>query len=212
MSKIHLEILDKPRQIIFSKLYGFKNFGYLAGGTALALQIQHRKSVDFDIFINKPINNYLRLKAKTVFPASVFYVNTTDQISFTTTENVNVTFFWYIYPSLLPPTTTPSISLASVNDIVADKAFTIGKRAVWRDYVDLFLLLKKEIVTLNQTIQLAKQKFSGEFNEALFLEQLSYFKDVTVVPMDFIEPAPSSSEIQSFLETQVESYIKSILP
>ena len=211
MSKIHLEILDKPRQIIFSKLYGFKNFGYLAGGTALALQIQHRKSVDFDIFINKPINNYLRLKAKTVFPASVFYVNTTDQISFTTTENVNVTF-WYIYPSLLPPTTTPSISLASVNDIVADKAFTIGKRAVWRDYVDLFLLLKKEIVTLNQTIQLAKQKFSGEFNEALFLEQLSYFKDVTIVPMDFIGSSPSPSEIQSYLETQVESYIKQILP
>src|SRR3989344_2907067 len=212
MSKIHLEILDKPRQIIFSKLYGFKNFGYLAGGTALALQIQHRKSVDFDIFINKPINNYLRLKAKPVFPASVFYVNTPDQISFTTTENVNVTFFWYIYPSLLPPTTTPSISLASVNDIVADKAFTIGKRAVWRDYVDLFLLLKKEIVTLNQTIQLAKQKFSGEFNEALFLEQLSYFKDVTIVPMDFIGSSPSPSEIQSYLETQVESYIKQILP
>ena len=212
MSKIHLEILDKPRQIIFSKLYGFKNFGYLAGGTALALQIQHRKSVYFDIFINKPINNYLRLKAKTVFPASVFYVNTTDQISFTTTENVNVTFFWYIYPSLLPPTTTPSISLASVNDIVADKAFTIGKRAVWRDYVDLFLLLKKEIVTLNQTIQLAKQKFSCEFNEALFLEQLSYFKDVTIVPMDFIGSSPSPSEIQSYLETQVESYIKQILP
>src|SRR3990167_2014176 len=171
MSKIHLEILDKPRQIIFSKLYGFKNFGYLAGGTALALQIQHRKSVDFDIFINKPINNYLRLKAKTVFPASVFYVNTTDQISFTTTENVNVTFFWYIYPSLLPPTTTPSISLASVNDIVADKAFTIGKRAVWRDYVDLFLLLKKKIVTLNQTTRRAKKNFSGELMGPFFPDQ-----------------------------------------
>ncbi|TSC86073.1 MAG: hypothetical protein G01um101416_723 [Microgenomates group bacterium Gr01-1014_16] len=212
MSKIHLEILDKPRQIIFSKLSGFKNFGYLAGGTALALQIQHRKSVDFDVFINKPVNNYLRLKAKTVFPASVFYVNTTDQISFTTPENINVTFFWYIYPPLLSPTTTPSISLASVNDIVADKAYTIGKRAVWRDYVDLFLILKKEIVTLNQIIRLAKQKFTGEFNEALFLEQLSYFKDLTIVPMDFIGPSPSPPEIQSYLETQVESYIKIILP
>lgn len=212
MSKIYLEILDKPRQTIFNKLSGFKNFGYLAGGTALALQIQHRKSVDFDVFINKPVNNYLRLKAKKVFGASLFYVNTTDQISFTTPENVNVTFVWYIYPPISPPTPTPSISLASINDIIADKAYTIGKRAVWRDYVDLFLLLKKEVTTLDKIIQLAKQKFAGEFNEALFLEQLSYFKDITVVPMDFIYPAPSPSEIQSYLESQVESYVKIILP
>lgn len=211
MSKIHLEILDKSRQTIFYKLSSFKNLGYLAGGTGLALQIRHRKSVDFDVFINKPVNNYLRLKAKKVFGDSLFYVNTTDQISFTTPENVNVTFVWYIYPPLSPPTATPSISLASIHDIIADKAYTIGKRAAWRDYVDLFLLLKKEIVTLDKTVLLAKKKFTGEFNEALFLEQLSYFKDVTVVPMDFIGSSYSPSEIQSYLEKQVERYLKTIL-
>lgn len=53
MSKIYLEILDKERIKIFQKMGDFKRIGYLAGGTALALQIKHRKSFDFDIFTLK---------------------------------------------------------------------------------------------------------------------------------------------------------------
>ena len=52
MSEIHLELFDTNRQNVFVQLSEFKTFGYLAGGTALALQINHRKSFDFDIFIN----------------------------------------------------------------------------------------------------------------------------------------------------------------
>ena len=53
MENLHLEILDNKRQLIFHQLLNFKSLGYLAGGTALALQAGHRVSYDFDIFCRK---------------------------------------------------------------------------------------------------------------------------------------------------------------
>ena len=65
---------------------------YLAGGTALALQIKHRQSVDFDVFINRPVTNSLRLKVKKIFGSVDYSLNTSDQISFTTPDNIKITF------------------------------------------------------------------------------------------------------------------------
>lgn len=212
MSKIFLEILDKERQATLHKLTAFKKVGYLAGGTALALQINHRKSVDFDVFTSQPISNHFRQKVKKVFGDVEFYVNTGDQISFTTEKNIGVTFVWYYYKTLVPAISTSSLSLASVQDIAADKAHTIGRRAMWRDYVDFFWLLKNQVVTLPQIITLAEKKFAGEFVKTQFLEQLVYFKDVTISPIDFIDKVYSQAEIKSFLESQVEAYVKQIIP
>ena len=56
------------------------------------------------------------------------------------------------------------------------KAFALGKRAKWKDYVDLFFLLK-QIPLVGLTTK-ANGLFGSEFNEKLFRVQLSYFKDV----------------------------------
>jgi len=211
MSKIYLEILDDTRQKVFNKLSNFNQQGYLAGGTGLALQIKHRKSVDFDVFVKKPISNSLRLKARKILGALDFYVDSAEQISFYTENNISVTFAWYYYKPLFPLVSTSSLSLATAYDIIADKAHTIGRRAVWRDYVDFFFVLKNKIVTLGKIIDFAKQKFAGEFNEALFLQQLSYFKDITIVPIEFIDSSYTPKEIKSFLEQQVAAYVKKTL-
>lgn len=210
MSKIHLEILDKKRQVTFTTLSNFKRYGYLAGGTALALQLKHRKSVDFDVFIKNPVNNYLRLKVTKIYGKPDFYVNTSDQISFETKDNINITFVWYFYKILFPLVKTDSLSLASVYDIAADKAHTIGRRAMWRDYVDFFFLLKERVLTIRKIVELAKRKFGGEFNEALFLQQLSYFGDLRETKIDFIKKTNSSSEIKFFLEKEVEKYLQTL--
>lgn len=159
MSKIYLEILDNERLIVFNKLKAFESEGYLAGGTALALQLNHRISEDFDVFVHHEIDNKLRLKVKEIFGDITFYVNSTDQISFITQNNVKVTFLWYYFKPLFPVVKTDSLSLASVNDILLDKAHTIGRRAVWRDYVDVFYLLKNVHVYLEKTVVMAGKKF-----------------------------------------------------
>ena len=56
MSKIYFKILDNDRMSVFDKLKAFQNEGYLAGGTALALQLNHRTSEDFDVFVNTDYN------------------------------------------------------------------------------------------------------------------------------------------------------------
>jgi hypothetical protein len=79
MSKIHLDILDEERQLVFRELSSFKTFGYLGGGTALSLQIRHRKSFDFDVFVDKPISTILRAKIREVFGDTTYYVDSNDQ-------------------------------------------------------------------------------------------------------------------------------------
>jgi len=213
MSKIYRDVLDEKKQRVFQNLSFFKRYGYLAGGTALALQIRHRRSYDFDVFTNKQVSNSLRKKAADVFGKIDYYVDSSDQISFKTKDDIAITFVWYCYKTLYPPlVVTNAINLASIYDIVADKAHTIGRRAVWRDYVDLFILLYEKIVTLEQISQLAQKKFGGVFNEALFLQQLCYFKDVAEVPIDFLKESYTNSQIKSFLEKQVEEYLSRILP
>ncbi len=193
---------------VFETLSGFKNLGYLGGGTALAMQLNHRRSVDFDVFIGKAISNAFKLNVKRTFGQVDFYVNTEDQISFRTKENVEVTFVWYYFKPLFPLIKTTSLSLASVYDIAADKAHTIARRAVWRDYVDIFCLLKGGHITLGRIVGLAKKKFAGEFNEALFLQQVIYFDDVMESPVEFIKQTYPATGIKSFLRYAVKEFLQ----
>lgn len=210
MSKIHLDVLTEAERNIFHKLTFFKKYGYLAGGTALALQIRHRRSYDFDVFVKKPIVNSLRKKIGEIFGKVDFYVDTSEQISLKTKNNIAVTFVYYCYSpqySFVRGGTIDAISIVSILDIAADKAHAIGRRAVWRDYVDLFILLRKKIITLGDLSKIAEKKFGGAFNEALFLEQLCYFRDLTIAPIEFLKKSYTPKEIQSFLEKEIETYI-----
>lgn len=208
MSKIYLEIFDREKKKVFQQLSHFQKDGYLAGGTALALQIGHRKSFDFDIFVDKAITNMFKLKVSQVFGRVDFYLDGIDQISFTTREKVNIAFVWYYFKRLFSTVRSGAIDLAAVNDITADKAYTIGRRAVWRDYVDIFFLLKKKITTLEQIILLSQKKFAGQFNEVLFLEQLTYFEDLRTEPIQFLRKDYSPAAITKFLEEQVRQYTR----
>ena len=210
MSKIYLELLDSARQNVFHQLREFEREGYLAGGTALALQLNHRKSVDFDVFVKKPIDSSLRRKIKTIFGNQPYEVNTTDQITFPLNEGIEITFLYYWYPHIRSLVSTASLPLASINDIIADKAHTLGRRALWRDYVDLFVVMKDHNLSAAQIIDLATQKFEGEFVKEQFLEQISFFDDVAVVPVEFIAQSYTPEEIKTFLTAQAEEYATTI--
>lgn len=209
MSKIYLEILDAKRIKILTQLNRFQNIGYLAGGTGLALQLNHRKSYDFDWFVNKEIDNHLRSQIKDVFKNISVLIDNSDQISIIT-NNIRVTFVWYYYKTLFPFVSSPSINIASIEDIAADKAHTIGRRAIWRDYVDFYFLLKNKF-SIADVIGYAKKKFRDDFNEILFLQQLCYFEDLEMTPIDYIKTRPSENEIKDFLTERVKQYTKSTL-
>lgn len=208
MSKIYLEILDQPRKLIFKKLKAFSSLGYLSGGTALALQISHRLSLDFDFFVNKPLKRTLVKKCQEVFGQDIQVVRqTADQLTFYTASKIKVDFFYYWYSLINPLVKTPIINLASLSDLAADKAATIGRRATWRDYVDIFFLLKWKFFSLKQLIFLGEKKFDNEFNELLFLEQLVYFDDLEMTEIKFLKENYSETEIKRFLEKKVNEFL-----
>lgn len=213
MLLLYMDQLDHERQLVFQQLKAFKNNFVLAGGTAIMLQIGHRTSYDFDCFYENwdlPLNTLT--KAYKIFGENiVIKLQTSEMIMISTKQNIDVSFISHPFKILRPVVATNSISLFHLDDLVASKAYTIGRRNVWRDYVDIFFFIVKKMYSLEQIIDLTKKKFGKEFNEKLFIGQLSYFEDVDIVPITFLKKSFSNEEIKSYLEKSVEDYLKKIL-
>lgn len=209
----YLDKLSPERQAVFRELKRFSGDFTLAGGTAIMLQIGHRLSFDFDCFSEKELPKTILRKAKDIFGTSIIpRILTPEQLTFKSKEDVEITFVYHPYKPLKKPIQTTSLALYHLDDLAANKAYTIGRRGVWRDYVDLFFFLKWKLYTIEKIITLANRKFEGEFNEKLFLEQLTYFNDLAIVPTIFLKESYTDSQIKSFLEKQVEKYLSLILP
>jgi hypothetical protein len=80
------------------------------------------------------------------------------------------------------------------------KAYALGRRSKWKDYVDLFFIMKN-YYSISEVIQEAKSVFKDLFSEKLFRAQLCFFDDMDYSEeVDFtIENPPSNEEIQDFL-------------
>lgn len=212
MSTLFTHNLNKNQFQVYKKLEIFNNQFILAGGTSLMLQINHRKSYDFDCFSEKPLNGALLRKVVKIFGNNInIHVDNSNLLLFTTSEGVKVDLVYYPYKPLHQIINNAPISLFDVQDIASNKAYTIGRRATWRDYVDLFYLLKNNIVKIEKTISEAKIRFGGEFSEKLFLEQLVYFKDLEIVPIEFIKKGYTPTEIKKELENIVQKHTRTKL-
>lgn len=201
------EALTKQAAKFFPKFSQFKDF-YLVGGTALALQIGHRISVDFDFFSEKELPIYLLQKVRRVFPGvevKVSYKEARQQMTFLL-GGIKTTFFYYPYPIIKPLKKYKNIPIASVEEIAAMKAFAIGKRLSYKDYIDWYFLLSEKHINLQQVIELAKKKFDGDFNARLFLGQLVSIGDVSVSEIDFIRDPMDRQTVQNFLEKTVRNF------
>lgn len=206
MSKIYPEILDKKRLAIFQKLGQIEKKSYLLGGTALSLQIKHRKSVDFDLALDMPIKKSLLHKAKEVLsPLSVTVsIDQPSELTIFLDKDVKITFLHYPFPNLHPFVKTKYLNLLSLPDLASTKAQTIGRRGEWKDYVDLYFLLTEADLRLEQVMMEAKKRFGGEFSEKLFLEQLVYWEDITDFNIDYVGDDIPKSEIQAYFSKLVK--------
>ncbi len=212
ISPPYTEKLDKERQEVFKNLKKFSSDFVLAGGTAIMLQIGHRLSYDFDCFSMNLLPDSLLRKAKNIFGKTILpELDTREQLTFKTPKSVSVTFVYHPYHPVKPVIKTPFISLFDLDDLAANKAYTIGRRPAWRDYVDLFFFLKWNLYDINKIIKLTNEKFQGEFNEKLFLEQLVYYDDIDIFQTDFVKESYTHTFIQSFLGQKVEEYLKKVL-
>jgi hypothetical protein len=99
------------------------------------------------------------------------------------------------------------------NKVIAiNKAFIIGQRPKWRDYVDLFFILKGDYISLGEIVKYSLIKFGSAFSERLFLQQLVYWEDITDYKIEFIKNIVPPDEIKSCFHKEVTFYKQKELP
>lgn len=205
MNNIYKNILTDEMQKIYPLLGKLEENFYLAGGTGLALLVGHRISVDFDFFSDEPIKKTLLKKVEELFLGFQIQVilNTKDELT-VIINNTKITFLFYPFKKILPLEKDGQIQILSIKEILTSKAYSIGRRGVYKDYVDLYIGLKENLISLSEIIDLAKEKYNEAFNDRLFLEQLLYLDDVEEMEIIMIErPLPPKKELVDFFSNKI---------
>lgn len=207
---IHLDILDKERQELLNKLLPLTAGFVLGGGTALALQLNHRKSFDFDFFSSSKIaKNFLEKLSMSIVVENIA-VDTSDELTFFTEKKIKITFLHYPFGHAFPLIEVlQGLKLFSVKDIAIKKAYTIGRHGEYRDYFDLYFILKEKYIILPELISLTKKIYGNLFSEKNFLAQLVYFEDMLNFDIIFTSSShtPQPKEVKQFFEDLTQNYI-----
>jgi len=212
ISKLYTNFLGKEQKKILEELKPFSDISVLGGGTALCMQLVHRSSYDFDLFVSSPIaktllNNIIKIFGKNRIET---LADSSDELTVLISRQVKISFIYFPFPHLYPYIKSHSIPILYWKDIASDKAYAIGRRGEYRDYVDLFFVLEKGM-GLAEIIKDAEKKFKSNFSAKLFLSQLVYFDDLSDFTIDFIGKAYAVTEIKHLLEEFISAYTRGFL-
>lgn len=193
-TKIDLKKLSK--QVFLSQFY-------LAGGTALALQLGHRKSFDLDFFSGSKFSP--REVEISLNKAGKFFRERISDYSLVGVfGKTNVTFLYYQYKSLFPYHDFQGIKIADVLDIACSKIDTISSRGRKRDFIDLYFVCKEKI-SLSDLWKLFEKKYKGTgYNKIHILKSLVYFIDADYDPMPRMFKEVSWREVKNFFNKEVK--------
>lgn len=197
---MHLTILNESQLQLLPLLSKFKREYYMVGGSAIALHIGHRLSIDFDLFKAGPVHpKKILTRFKEGKESIAVTLNREGQLNLICRE-VKFTFFNFEYAIPHPITIEKSITIPSLLDLAAMKAFALGHRSKWKDYLDLYFILKNHY-SINQISEQASLHFGELFSEKLFRGQLNYFKGISFDEQVEFMPGfeVSEEEVKDFL-------------
>jgi len=196
---MHKEILSENQVELLALVQKFKREFYLVGGTAIALHIGHRRSIDFDLF------KFGALKHKNIV-SKIEAFNYSYQVTRRVNEQINLnirdvkfTFFEYPFPIDAKYKFENYLRLPEIIDLAAMKAYALGRRSKWKDYIDLYFILKEDY-SIEQISEKAKKIYGQLFSEKLFRAQLIYFEDIDYSEsIEYLVPPIPEDEIRNFL-------------
>ena len=153
----------------------------LVGGTALALQLGHRMSVDLDIFGHWDLNRNLEAEFSKVGTTEKHSGAVDAKLQFFDVAGVKIDCVTYdAFPWLETPIEEEGVRLAGISDIAAMKVNAITNRGTRKDFVDMTFLLRTN--TMKQIFKWYRQKYPTA-NPALAVRSLVYFVDAEEQPM-----------------------------
>lgn len=191
---MHKEILNDKQLELLPIMATFRREYYLVGGTAIALYLGHRRSIDFDMFKPSAINHKKNLDrlVESGFPCMVTR-RVTEQMNLIVND-LKVTFFQYPFPIEPSEKLESYFRLPSLIQLAAMKAYALGRRSKWKDYVDLYFLLKEHF-SIEEVSACATTLFGDLYSEKMFRAQLCYFEDVDYTEeVDYLISMPPSDE------------------
>jgi len=174
---MHDEILTKEQREFLPIVALFKKDFGLVGGTAIALHIGHRESIDFDLFSKKEFGNLsLQRTVEKVRNIDEIAVNKKSEFTFLI-NSVKFTFFEYPFDIDYSENFRDIARLPTLLTLAAMKAYAMGQRNKWKDYVDMYFILRN-FFSVREISDHAAALFGDRFNERMFRSQLSYFDDI----------------------------------
>lgn len=175
---MHKEILTKEQENLLPIVKLFKKDFGLVGGTAIALHIGHRESIDFDLFsLEEFDNNKIRRKILRFKKIDSIFRDEMGQFTLTI-QGVRFTFFHYPFKIKFIKNLDDVIHSSDLLTLAAMKAYALGRRPKWKDYIDLYFIIR-DYYSVDKIAKKAHLIFKKEFNEKLFRSQLSYFDDIS---------------------------------
>jgi len=174
---MHQEILTASQKKLLPYLKVFaKDFG-LVGGTAIALQIGHRQSIDFDLFSSEEFDNSkLRQAVSSIGKINQVIKDEKNHYELVV-DGVRLTFLYYPYKIAFEEKLDSYINMPGLLTLSAMKAYALGRRAKWKDYIDLYFVMR-DFYGIEEIAKEANKIFGKEFNEKNLRIQLAYFKDI----------------------------------
>ncbi|NBP55643.1 hypothetical protein EBU71_03710 [bacterium] len=176
-SKLYLDILFSEQKDILPDIQHISQDFLLVGGTAIALHLGHRQSIDFDFFIDQEFGmDSLKNKLRKNLTFDKILIDKDNEFTFIS-KGVKITYLYYPFPIRDNLAQAEyRLQLPDLITLLAMKIYALSRRSKWKDYVDIYFGLKH--FTLDAIISKAKTIFGNELNEKIIRTQLAYFKDI----------------------------------
>ncbi len=179
---------------------------YLAGGTALALQLGHRISLDFDFFTRKKFDAKLVVQKLARLPAHFELERTAEGTILGYVAQTKFSLFFYTYPLIGDLQKFLGVQVASINDIAPMKIAAVSDRGTKRDFIDLYCIIAVyKQCTLEDALRFYDEKFKLlHQNKLHILKSLTYFEDADEERMPRMLTRVRWQEVKRFFETEVK--------
>jgi hypothetical protein len=177
-----LDILPKPQRRLWDELAAVPPDFVLYGGTAVALHLGHRHSIDFDFFGNRPFDP-AKLTASIPFMAAATITQREPNTLSVVVDRggpVKLSFFGVPgLPRLAPPHIAPDngVQIASLMDLAGTKVNVVQLRAEAKDYRDIDAILRDGRIDLPTALASAQALYGPQFSPQIALKALSFFDE-----------------------------------
>jgi hypothetical protein len=192
----HLDVLPPAQRGLWPSLTAVSELGFvLYGGTAIALRLGHRQSVDFDLFNDAPLDRDTLRRALPALAKSTVVQDQPDTLTAlfatqgVTGQLVKISFFGGIDIGRVGEPEQPDgggVMVASLADLMATKLKVMLQRVEVRDYRDVVALLRAG-VDLAHGLASARILFGPSFQPSESLKALTYFEGGDVATLDASE-------------------------